>query len=223
MSFGSTGGIGYALPADRSARGPALDGTEGRASGAGRNLGVPLQILVARAQDGDRTAFGELYERLAPKIFSYLYHHANGRTELAEDLTADVFLKVLGKLDRYRDRGTPFAAWVYRVAHNRLVDHFRAQPTRGTVPIDDCHHLTETRTEAALDASLTRGVLAEMLQHLTVDQRQVVILRFVQDLSVRETAQAIGRTDDAVKKLQSRGLAALRRALRRRGREPAAC
>lgn len=172
-----------------------------------------IQGLVERMQAGDREAFGIVYERLAPKVYGYLYHHTNGRAQLAEDLTEEVFLKVLEKLDRYQDRGLPFASWVYRVAHNHLVDYFRGQPKQGTVSIEDCYNLAEVRAEKTLDQTLTHSELTRALERLTEDQRRVIVLRFLQGMNIAETAEAIGKTEDAIKKLQARGLMALRRVL----------
>ncbi len=172
-----------------------------------------MQALVQRVRGGDREAFGAIYEALAPKVYRYLYHHTNGHASLAEDLAEDVFVKVLEKLDRYEDRGLPFAAWVYRVAHNRLVDHYRAQPKQGSVSIEACYDLAEQGAERSLEQTLAQGELSKALRQLTEDQRRVVVLRFLQGLNILETAQAIGKSEDAVKKLQARGLMALRRAL----------
>ena len=172
-----------------------------------------IQALVSRAQSGDRDAFGELYERLSPKVYSYLYYHLNARTHLAEDLTEEVFIKVLEKLGRYQDRGLPFSAWVFRIAHNHLIDHVRAQPRQGVLSIDDCHDLPEQQAERTLELALTHTELARAIGHLTPDQRRVVVLRFLQGLSTAETARALGKTEDAVKKLQSRGLQVLKKNL----------
>jgi len=177
------------------------------------NVETDIQVLVERAQGGSSDAFGEIYERLAPKVYNYLYHHANGRVHLAEDLTEEVFVKVLEKLTRYQDRGLPFVSWVYRIAHNHLVDHFRTQPKAGTVSIEDCYELAESKAEKVLDQALTHTELAKALTHLTDEHRRVVVLRFLQGLNVLETAKMIGKSEDAVKKLQSRGLLALRRVL----------
>jgi len=177
------------------------------------DVDVEIQRLVGQAQGGDREAFGEMYERLAPKVYNYLYHHAGGRTHVAEDLTEEVFVKVLEKLDSYQDRGLPFVAWVYRIAHNHLVDYFRTLPKQGVVSIEDCYDLAEGRAERTLDQTLTNSELTKALRHLTEDQRRVVVLRFLQGMNVLETARTIGKTEDAVKKLQARGLLALRRVL----------
>lgn len=172
-----------------------------------------MQGLVERAQAGDRDAFADIYKRLAPKVYSYLYHHTNGRTHVAEDLAEEVFVKVLEKLANYQNRGLPFASWVYRIAHNHLVDYFRTLPKQGLVSIDNCYHLVESRAEKTLDETLTHSELAKALKHLTDDQRRVIVLRFLQGMNIVETARTIGKTEDAVKKLQARGLMALRRIL----------
>jgi RNA polymerase sigma-70 factor (ECF subfamily) len=172
-----------------------------------------IQTLVDRAQAGDREAFGELYERLSPKVYSYLYYHLHGRAQLAEDLTEEVFVKVLEKLARYQNRGLPFSAWIFRIAHNHLIDYVRAQPKAGVVSIDDCHDLPEHHAERTLELALTHTELAEAITHLTNDQRRVIVLRFLQGMSTAETARVLSKTEDAVKKLQSRGLQVLKKNL----------
>jgi RNA polymerase sigma-70 factor, ECF subfamily len=174
---------------------------------------LEIQGLVGRAQNGDREAFGEVYERLSPKVYSYLYYHLNGRTHAAEDLTEEVFVKVLEKLDRYQDRGLPFSAWVFRIAHNHLIDYVRAQPKQGITSIDDCIDLPEPQSERTLDLALTHTELVGAMERLTEDQRRVVVLRFLQGMSIAETARSLGKTEDAVKKLQGRGLSMLKKGL----------
>src|SRR5215212_5694733 len=171
-----------------------------------------ISVLVARAQRGDREAFGELYEQLAPKIYNHLYYRANGRTALAEDLTEDVFVKAMTKLHAYEDRGVPFSAWLHRIAANLFIDHAR-RPGAELVPIEDHHHLADARAGSAHDETLTHLELIGALGQLTELQRGAVTLRFLQGMSVIEAAAALGVTEDALKKLQARGLANLRRAL----------
>jgi RNA polymerase sigma-70 factor (ECF subfamily) len=171
------------------------------------------QVLVTLAQAGDRDAFGQLYERLSPKLYSYLYYHLNGRAQLAEDLTEEVFMKVLERLGRYQDRGLPFSAWVFRIAHNHLIDHVRAQPKQGIVSIEDCQDLPEQHAERTLDLALTQTELSRAIATLTEDQRRVIVLRFLQGMSTAETARSLNKTEDAVKKLQARGLQVLKKQL----------
>jgi RNA polymerase sigma-70 factor (ECF subfamily) len=172
-----------------------------------------LGRLVELAKGGDRQAFGLLYQHLAPKVYSYFYHHLGGQSALAEDLAEDVFLNVLRRLDSYTACGLPFSAWIFRVAHNRLVDHFRAQQRRPQVPLDSAGEATDLLPERELQRVVDRQTLMAALDKLTPSQRNVVVLRFLQHLSLAETALALGRTEDGVKKLQQRALDALRRSL----------
>lgn len=176
-------------------------------------MDVEIKLLVERAQGGEQEAYGELYERLAPQIYRYIYYRVGGNTHLAEDLTEDVFLKLLEKLDRYEDRGLPFTAWLYRIAHNHVTDHFRRQASLAVVSIDEQWSLADERALGTLDTALTSDILAKALRRLTDDQRQVIVLRFLEDRSIAETATILGKTEDGTKKAQMRGLAGLRRIL----------
>jgi RNA polymerase sigma-70 factor (ECF subfamily) len=168
---------------------------------------------VRRAQRGDRDAFSELYALYSAKIYGYVLRHVNGETEVAQDLTADVFLRAMEHIHTYRFQDVPFTSWLYRIAHNRVIDHYRRAPRAEQVPIEDENTLAEKAT--SLDASwiLNRKVLFDALGLLTPEQRNVIVLRLLQSQSVAETALAMGRTEDAVKQLQRRALAALARIL----------
>jgi len=172
-----------------------------------------IPALVRAAQHGDREAFGELYEQLAPGLYRYFYHRTNRSAELAEDLTEDLFAKLLVRLDRYQDRGLPFSAWVYQIARNIATDYHRQQPPHGVVSVDAAAELVEPSREGTIEQALQGRDLAQAMRVLTPAQYEVVSLRFLQDLSVQETAGALGRTEDAIKKLQGRALAQLRRVL----------
>lgn len=179
---------------------------------------VDVQTLVRRAQEQDGQAFSALYELYARKVYAYLYYHLNGHAQEAEDLTADVFIKVFEKIGSYQFRGVPFTAWLFRIAHNHLIDHVRSCPRQPLVPLEAIAELKETATLQELDRRLTIEQLTSALAQLTSEQRQVVILRFIEGLSIADTAQAMGKTEDAVKKLQARGLASLKRVLEREER-----
>ena len=170
--------------------------------------------LVARAQRGDADADAHLYEADAPRVLRFLRRRFDGPEEQVEDLTADVFVKVFEKLDRYVERGLPFTAWLYRLAYNTLLDYLRVQKGRYTNPIDDATELPEYDTGVAYDRILDRQTLAPVLAQLTPEQRRAVELRFLAGLSVAETSARMGCSDEAVKKLQARALANLRRLLR---------
>ena len=183
---------------------------------------LSVQGLVARAQRGDREAFGALYEQFAPGIYRFLYYRAKSDAALAEDLTADVFVKVIAKLHTYQNRGIPFQAWLYRLAGNLLLDHVRRPSPVDPLPVEEHHELAAPDAERAFEGVLTRGELAEALGDLTDQQRQVVMLRFLQGMNVAQAAAAMGKTEDGIKKLQMRGLINLRRALTAGERERSA-
>jgi RNA polymerase sigma-70 factor, ECF subfamily len=172
-----------------------------------------LHEVVERAKAGDSAAFATLYERFQPEIYRYLARHLGAHRHEAEDLTAEVFLKVFERLQGYEFRGLPFSAWLFRIARNHLIDHVRARPKRPVGSIEDEPEIAELGAQKTLDRSLDRMELARALRRLTDEQRQVVVLRFLEGRSTAETAAAMGKTEDAVKKLQARGLLHLRRVL----------
>ena len=167
--------------------------------------------LVARAKTADHQALTTIYERYSPAIFRYIYYRV-GDTELAEDLRAEVFLHMLEGLDRYEDRGWPLSSWLYRIAHDRTIDALRYQSVRKQVPFE-----MWTEKSDVLESSVALRLDCEALHHaierLTDDQRAVIQMRFLHDMSLRETAATLGRTSCAVKALQCRGLHTLARYL----------
>ncbi len=169
--------------------------------------------FVRLAQQEDPTAFGALYEEYAPGIARFLGRKLAGRDEEVEDLTAEVFVKAYQKLGQYQARGRPFSAWLYRIARNHLIDHLRALPRRAACSLDEGAEVPELAAGRALDRALDQQVLGPALAGLTAQQRRAVELRFLEGLSIAETAALMGCSEDAVKKLQSRGLVSLRRLL----------
>ncbi len=172
--------------------------------------------LVRRAQQQDRVAFGELYELYEQKIYTYLSYRLQRQPCEAEDLTAEVFLKVLEKIGSYRSTGFPFTAWLYRVAYNHLMDYVRRrqrQPTSSLEELPPGQELIDFGTDE-MAMWVDSQVLTEVLPKLTPAQRNVIILRFVQDLSIIDTAHIMGKSEEAVKKTQRRALGAMRRAMR---------
>ena len=174
-----------------------------------------VQDLVGRAQGGDGDAYAALYARYAPKILRYFRYHLQGHPEQAEDLAADVLLRGWHKLGTYQPSGVPFSAWLYRVAHNRLIDHRRAR--RATlVPLDQLE--TERGIEPSVDErgfgqTLDRETLRAALDSLGGDQREVIVRRFLEDRSLADTGRLLGKSENAVKQLQVRALRNLRTAL----------
>lgn len=178
-----------------------------------------LQVdeIVRRAQDRDRAAVGELYELYGRKLYAYFSYNLGNQQHAAEDLTGEVFLKVLEKIDGYRFTGVPFTAWLYRIAHNHLVDYVRHRKREPAFSLEETPPSLEPcdSQEEELDLRLSSQGLKEALHQLTFEQRQVILLRFVQDLSIADTARIMGKGEDAVKKLQSRALKSLKRILSR--------
>ena len=172
----------------------------------------PDAMLVQQAQAGDDAAFTQLYERYAAAIYRYLYMRVQN-VSLAEDLRAEVFARMVEGLPRYQDRGWPFSAWLYRIAHDRSVDTLRAQSRRQQVSLEKWGGLCEG-PEQSVGVQLDCEELHRTLDTLTADQRRVIQLRFLAEMSIQEVAQRLGRTEGSVKALQRRGLQTLERRLR---------
>jgi RNA polymerase sigma-70 factor (ECF subfamily) len=173
--------------------------------------------LVARAQRGDPQALGALYDDHHQALFRYFWSKVGSR-ELAEDLTADVFMRMLTALPRYHDTGAPFRAWLYGIARHRLVDHYRKQGQRDFVGLEHAEIVDESGPNDPLmltEHRLSMEHLQQALTRLSEPQREVVTLRFLSGLSLHEVAQVVNKSEQAVKALQHRGLAALRLALAR--------
>jgi RNA polymerase sigma-70 factor, ECF subfamily len=169
--------------------------------------------LVRRVRANEPLAFEELYERYSPRVFGYLFQRLNGDAEEAEDLTADVFTRVYEKIDAFQPQGAPLSAWVFRIAHNRLIDTIRRRPRATSVTLEDAPELTAGPMFGDVEQHVAMEQIKAGLTRLTPEQRQVIVLRFLEGKSLAETAAIVGRNEDAVKKLQARGLASLRRGI----------
>jgi len=167
--------------------------------------------LIERARNGDHAAFAQIYDRYAKPLYRYIYFRV-GDADLAEDLQSEVFLRAFESLDRYEDRGWPFSAWLYRIARDRTIDMLRRRRFRQTVPLESWSGACEG-PDREVAARLDCEELRRHLCNLTDDQRQVIYLRFMADLSVHEVALRLGRSEGAVKALQHRGLQSLARRL----------
>ena len=177
-----------------------------------RRLSDDEARLVTRAVQRDSEAFGQLYEQSLQRIYRYVFYRVNSVSE-AEDLTEQVFLKAWEAIDRYEQRGVPFLAWLYRLAHNLVVDHYRAQ--RQLVPLDDVRETEESSEdiEASVEAQLDAEELRLALRCLSPEHQQLITLRFVEGLSHAEVAQIVGKSEGATRVVQYRALQALARAL----------
>src|SRR6187549_4054819 len=175
-----------------------------------------VRALVERGQQGDRAALEELYLLHFDRIYSYL-HVSVGNKHDAEDLTTQTFLKMLESIGRFRWQSAPFSAWLFRIAHNLAMDHFRAsrrwQPEE-EVPEPDPDESTSAEM-GALD-SIGRKSMLELIEDLSPEQQQVLTLKFVFNFSNGEAATILGKTEGAIKSLQHRALASLQKQLERR-------
>jgi RNA polymerase sigma-70 factor (ECF subfamily) len=176
--------------------------------------------LIERAKH-DPEAFGELYERYVDRIYNYIYYRTSDVHE-AEDLTARVFYRAMAHMGQYRQHGVPFAAWLYRIAHNLVANWHRDRSRRREMRLDDMislashgagpDHLAEQNEEA-------RGLLEAMAQ-LPAERQQLLILKFAEGMSNLEIATVMGRTEGAIKSMYHRTLIALRDELSKRELKP---
>jgi RNA polymerase sigma-70 factor, ECF subfamily len=167
--------------------------------------------LMALAQDGDAEAFGELYERYAQSVYRFLSAHLNDRLD-AEDLTEEVFLRVWRTLPKYNEQGVPILAYFFRIARNALIDHYRRTSRSGKQMPLDASPIIDKNPDPG-DVALSRmehQEIRSILDQLSEDYRNVLVLRFLSELTPGETAHVMGRTEGAVRILQHRALAALR-------------
>ena len=176
---------------------------------------VDVTALVKQAQDGGVAAFSALYEHYYDSIFRYVSFRTGNRAE-AEDITAEVFVRMIESIHRFKWQGYPFSSWLFRIAHNLVVDFYRKRGRRQTVSLENAPPIMEegvVDADARMDLELRMEDVRRAMEDLTDLQREAITLRFAGGLSVAETAKAMGKKDNAVKALQHAGLKKLRRAL----------
>jgi RNA polymerase sigma-70 factor (ECF subfamily) len=176
-----------------------------------------LVDLLRRAQGAsDPAAFDGVYLLFADRVYRYLLARL-GDPEMAEEVTAQVFLRLIEKIDIYRispqDNVAIFSAWLYRLAHNKMVDVMRSRKRAQEASLDQALHVTVGRLIDAVEDRLDFERILDKLQLLNDQQREVILLRFMEDLSIAETAQVMQKSEGAVKALQHRALESLRRHL----------
>jgi RNA polymerase sigma-70 factor (ECF subfamily) len=175
-----------------------------------------IRKLVDRAQHRDRAALEELYLLHFDRIYSYL-HMSVGNRHDAEDLTTQTFLKMLEAIGKFRFQAAPFSAWLFRIAHNLAMDHFRAnkrwQPEE-EVPEPEPDEATSA--EAGAFESIGRRSMLELIENLSPEQQQVLTLKFVFNFANAEAATILGKTEGAIKSLQHRALVTLQKQIEHR-------
>jgi RNA polymerase sigma-70 factor (ECF subfamily) len=172
------------------------------------------KTLLKRAKAYDDEALAELYDLYAPKIYAYIYRRVSNPA-VAEDLTGELFLRVLRAIQNENAWRDSFRGWLYRIAHNLVVDHYRRRPPKPPLPLkEELVDRGDNPAEAVQDR-LDQERLLAALRYLTPAQQEVLILRFGEGLTARETAQIVEKTTGAVEALQHRAIAALQRILTR--------
>ncbi len=169
-------------------------------------------VLVERARAGDRQAFGELYDRYAALTYRHI-HCLVGDRQTTEDLTAQTFLQALQAIDRYEERGIPFQVWLLRIARNLAINHWRIRRNHSNGDNGLEREDSTPSPESLCEAKLLEEEVWGAVRRLRGDQRQVIILRFVDGLSYSDVAQVLGKSIGAVRVIQYRALSALRRVL----------
>jgi len=166
-----------------------------------------LIALVELARGGDAEAFGQLYDHYHVSVYRFLYYRV-GSVTLAEDLTSETFFRALRSMSSFRWQGKDFGAWLMTIARNLTTDHFKAGRTRLEQTTEDMGTLDTTTEgpENAVLSLLTNEALLEALSQLPTEQRECLVMRFLQGLSIAETADVLGRSAGAVKQLQLRGV-----------------
>jgi RNA polymerase sigma-70 factor (ECF subfamily) len=182
---------------------------------AGEQLG--LMALVEAAQNGDGEAFGQLYDRYVDMVHRYIAYRVGGNHALAEDLTSETFLRALRRITSFTWQGRDFGAWLVTIARNLIADHFKSSRYKLEHSTSDLIEAGADRSEAgpedAVLAGITNATLLDAVKQLNPEQQECIVLRFLQGMSVAETAAVLGKNEGAIKALQYRAVKALARLL----------
>ncbi len=168
--------------------------------------------LVRRAQQRDQEAFAQLYEQHFDRIYRYVALRIGDKVE-AEDMTQQVFINALRSISSFKWKGIPFSAWLFRIAHNQVVDYLRKKTRRATVPLDESQASSDSNPQLVAEDRLDIEQLLSVTKRLTAAQREVISLRFAGELSIAQVAKVMDKSQGAVKALQHSAIVALRKAL----------
>lgn len=168
-------------------------------------------LLIEQAKS-DPGAFGLLYENYLQKIYNYVYYRTGNHHD-AEDLTAKTFQRAMKHISRYEQRGVPFSAWLYRIAHNVVANWHRDQSRRKVVALDELvlYQRWQQSPEGLVEENEEKRELLKVIRRLPADRQQLLILKFVEGMSNEATGQIMGRSEGAIKSLYHRTLLALRK------------
>jgi len=166
---------------------------------------------VGLASGGDPEAFSYLYEQNVTRIYNYIFYRIGSATD-AEDITSRVFYRAFGHINSYVDKGVPFSAWLYRIAHNLIANWHRDNLRRKEVPLEDHLDLPQRidQPERMLEKNQEMNQLLKAIRRISPDRQQLILLKYLEDLSNAEIALIMGRSEGAIKSLYHRALLALR-------------
>ena len=170
------------------------------------------ESLVRRAKQYDQEAFTELYDKYFEKIYRYIAVKVGDRMD-AEDITQQVFLKAIKSISSFKWKGFPFSSWLFRIAHNQVVDYLRKKKKQSTFALDDNVLASKDDPEAMLEQKLNLEQLATATKKLTSAQQEVISLRFAGELPIAQVAKVMGKSEGAVKALQHSAIVSLRKAM----------
>lgn len=168
------------------------------------------ESLITRAKNGESAAFGKLYDTYLPKIYRFVFLKT-GRKQDAEDLTHQIFASAWENMSRYELKGFPFSSWLYRIANNAVIDYYRTWKHYQSIDAVPEEIFAETTNlETKLDAAFDIHIIKTALQKLEPDQQNILIMKFVDDLSNKEIAAVVGKSEGAVRVIQHRALKQLK-------------
>ncbi len=176
----------------------------------GDRVDSEISKLVEGAANGDFEAFGELYSIYLDRIYRYIFYQVRDKMT-AEDLTEEIFVKAWKALGGYQRNSPTFTAWLYRIAHNHVVDYFRTR--RQHQSLDEEMPVATDSPEQEVEEKIMQQELAEAISYLPPQQRQVIILKFIEEMDNREIAQIMRKSEGAIRVMQMRALLALRKKL----------
>jgi RNA polymerase sigma-70 factor, ECF subfamily len=168
------------------------------------------ELLINRAQNGDPDAFRVLYDHYVGPIFRFIFLKVSSKAR-AEDLTHDVFLAGWQKINLYQSRGLPFSSWLYRIARNKVIDHYRTNKSHSAIEdVDESLFGIDDDASDSIDSSIKFARIKIHFDKLSPIQKDVTVMRFIEDLSHTEIAKALNKTEGAVRLIQHRAIKNLR-------------
>ncbi|MDE2588202.1 MAG: sigma-70 family RNA polymerase sigma factor [Patescibacteria group bacterium] len=176
-----------------------------------QKLPISEWILVQKVKLGDKEAFGTLYSFYLDKIFRYIFFRVNQQMEVAEDLTEVSFIKAWEKIDLYKKEGGSFSSWIYTIARNTVIDYFREHNRLTSLSEDQIDGENNAEEKIMITFEIER--VQEAMKYLTVEQQEIITLKFINDMSNKEIAIFLGKKEDAIRALQYRALQELRKRL----------